>query len=475
MKSADTSLFVCGLFAALCVSADAAPKLTAEQSAAAFAPAETEPAAFESDVKLLASVTPAVVSVFPAQIVEEDAAPDAVDRFFGRGDGGGDKDAKDNERVQGVGSGVILSADGWIVTNSHVVHFQSGKLADAISVQLSDHRRFDAVIVGADPLTDIALLKIEAQGLAFLRTRDSDTVEVGEPVYAVGNPFKLGITATKGMVSALRRSSLGMNGDGGFESFLQTDAAINPGNSGGALVDSRGRLTGVNTAIWGGLGGNVGIGFAVPANLFRSVIRQLAENGKVQRGFFGWQTADVTRADAAAAGLAAIAGAKITQVQDGGPAAKAGLLAGDIVLKAAGRPVVTRGDLRVEAGMVRPGGTLELTCRRKDQPLTVTVTAGVSAEDSPASAAAAFRLESLPGVDFRKGTAGLVVEKISKALSSKTGLAAGMEIVSINGTEVKTAADADAALRAGVNSVKTQQRGDEQTFAIKLPLEEKKP
>jgi S1-C subfamily serine protease len=458
----------------LTIPAAAAPRLTPEQSAATFAPAEVEPAEIGSDVKLLASITPAVVSVFSAQIVEVTEAPGALDRFFGRSEEGSKDGTHDNQRVMGSGSGVILSADGWIVTNSHVVHFQSGKLADAISVQTSDHRRYDAVIVGADPQTDIALLKIEAQDLPFIRTRNTDTVQVGEAVYAVGNPFKLGITATKGMVSAVRRSSLGITGDNGFESFIQTDAAINPGNSGGALVDNRGRLIGINTAIWGGIGGNVGIGFAVPANLFRNVISQLAEHGRVERGFLGWQTTDVGRADAEAAGLKAVAGAKITQVQDGGPAAKAGLKEGDIVLQAAGRSIVTRGDLRVESSMVRPRGTLELSYQRKGQTLSATVTAGVSGEDSSA-AASVFRLEALPGMDFKKGTIGLLVESIPKALAAKTGLAAGMEIVSINDTEVKTAAAAETALRDGVNRIKTQHRGEEQTFAVRLPLDEKKP
>jgi S1-C subfamily serine protease len=468
VTAAILTLLAAGTFAA-------PPRLAPEQASVTFAAATAAPPSYETTAKLLAAVTPAVVSVFPAQIVEGEDAPAALDRFFGRGEADKDKDAKENERVQGVGSGVILSPDGWIVTNSHVVHFKSGKLADAISVQLSDYRRFDAVIVGADPLTDVALLKVEAKNLPFVATRDSDTLQVGDDVYAVGNPFKLGITATRGMVSALRRSSLGMNGDGGFESFIQTDAAINPGNSGGALVDAGGRLAGINTAIYGGIGGNVGIGFAVPSNLFRSVITQLAEHGKVERGFFGWQTEDVSRADAAAAKLEAIAGAKVTQVQDGGPAAQAGLKAGDIVLKACGRPVFTRGDLRVEASMVRLGAVLEVAYQRDGQTRTASLKAGASAEDSPGAATAVFRLEALPGVDFKKGEEGLLVAGISKALAAKTGLAAGMEIVSINGTEVKTAAAAEAALRRGVNSVKTKHRSDEQTLALRLPLDEKQP
>jgi S1-C subfamily serine protease len=372
-----------------------------------------------------------------------------------------------------VGSGVVISPDGWIVTNSHVIHFQNGKQADAISVEFPDRRRYDAEIVGDDPLTDLALLKIKATGLSFLHLADSDSVRVGDAVYAVGNPFKIGITATKGMVSAVRRANLDLTSNG-YESYIQTDAAINPGNSGGLLADQHGRLAGINTAIWGAAGRfNVGIGFAIPSNLVRNVVSQLAETGKVERGFFGWQIEEPTRKDIEAAGLVSMAGAKLSQIMDGGPAAAGGLKAGDIVLEASGRTVFTRGDLRYLASMVKPGDSLALTYHRGGQKLSATLTAGRNqAQAVPADAA--FRLDALPGIDLRKGRSGLVVAQIGKNEKAKSGLSLGMEIIEINGKPVKDATAAEAALVTGVNRVKTRTGQDEQTLAIRLPFDAEK-
>lgn len=455
------------------------PRLTAEQAKAAFAAPQGKAPRYPTDADLIGSVTPAVVSVFPARIVEDESAENPLDQFFNRDRSnpkgkGGDGGSRDNERVQGVGSGVVLTADGWIVTNSHVVHFQNGKLADAISVEFPDRSRFDAQIVGADPLTDLALLKIKATGLSFLHIADSDLVRVGDPVYAVGNPFKIGITATKGMVSALNRANLNLTTNGGYESYIQTDAAINPGNSGGVLADRDGRLAGINTAIWGAAGRfNVGIGFAIPANLVRNVISQLAETGKVERGFFGWQIEEPTRKDIEAAGLVSMAGAKLGTLQESGPAAAGGLKAGDIVLEAAGRKVMTRGDLRFLASMVKPGGQLPIVCQRSGKKQTVTLTAGRN-EAKAVVAGATFLLESFPGVEFRKGRRGIEVGRIDKKDAEATGLANGTEIVEINGTPVSDAAAAEAALVNGVNRIKTRTGQDEQTLAIRLPLDAEK-
>jgi S1-C subfamily serine protease len=453
----------------------APPALAPEQAAALFKVLTEARPPFADDAELIAAITPAVVSVFPARIVDEASGEAPLDRFFNRDrsapDGNNsDSGSRDNERVQGVGSGVVLSADGWIVTNSHVVHFQNGKLADAISVEFPDRRRFDAEIAGADPLTDLALLKIKAADLTFLHLADSDSVRVGHPVYAVGNPFKLGITATKGMVSAVRRAGLGINGSNGFESFLQTDAAINPGNSGGVLADRFGRVAGINTAIWGGAGrGNVGIGFAIPSNLVRNVISQLAEKGKVERGFFGWQITEPNRQEIAAAGLATMAGARISEVMADSPAATAGLRTGDIILEAAAQSVISRGDLRFLASMVKPGETLALAYQRNGQRLTAVLTAG-RPETRTSADPAAFHLEALPGVEFRSGPAGIAVAKIGPREATLTGLAEGTTITEINGTAVTDATNTEAALTKGVNRLKTRRAGNEQTLAIRLPL-----
>ena len=297
------------LLSASAFAADESPRLAPGTAAEVFRASESAaaPAAQPaSHAPLLARVTPAIVSVFPARMVKETEENDPLGRFFGRTK---EESDKERERTQGLGSGVVLTADGWIVTNSHVVHLANGKVADAISVELSDRRRFPAQVAGVDPATDLALLKIATSGLPALPIADSDAVQIGDLVFAVGNPFKVGITSTMGMVSALRRT-IGINGPGGYEDFIQTDAAINPGNSGGALVDATGRLVGINSAILGGSGGNVGIGFAIPSNLMRQIVARLAEEGKVTRGFFGLQTAELDADSAATAKLERIAGAK---------------------------------------------------------------------------------------------------------------------------------------------------------------------
>jgi S1-C subfamily serine protease len=454
-------------------------RMTVEQAAAAFAAPTGAAPVFTSDADLIDKVTPAVVSVFPARIVDDEDAKNPLDQFFNRDlsgpkGKGGDGGSRENERVQGVGSGVVISADGWIVTNSHVIHLQNGKQADAISVEFPDRRRYDAEVVGDDPLTDLALLKIKAVDLPFLHLADSDTLRVGDPVYAVGNPFKIGITATKGMVSAVRRANLNLTTHGGYESYIQTDAAINPGNSGGVLADRHGRLTGINTAIWGAAGRfNVGIGFAIPSNLVRNVVSQLAETGKVERGFFGWQIEEPVRKEIEAAGLVSMAGAKLSQVMEGGPAATGGLKQGDIILEASGQRVFSRGDLRFLASLVKPGGSLPLTYQRSGQKLTATLTAGRS-EAQAVAADATFRLDALPGIDFRKARGAITVAQIGKEEKAKTGLTAGMDITEINGKPVTDFVAAQAALVEGVNRVRTRTGLEEQTLAIRLPLDAEK-
>lgn len=439
----------------------------------------TPPVPTGTDAPLIARVTPAVVSVFPAKVVEEAGEESPLDQYFNRdrsGPGGSEKRnplERDNQRIQGNGSGVILTPDGWIVTNSHVVHFQNGKLADAISVELSDHRRFDAEIAGVDPLTDLALLKIPATGLAFLPLADSDALAVGDTVIAVGNPFKVGITATRGMISALRRANLEINGPNGYESFIQTDAAINPGNSGGALISLHGQLAGINSAIWtgGSARGNIGIGFAIPSNLVRHVVSRLAENGSVARGFFGLQIGEVGLKDAEAAGLEAIAGARVGETVEGGPAARAGLKSGDIVLEAAGKPVETRGDLRLVLSMTPPGGTVPLTFQRQGKKEQATLTAAASAEAAGVAKTAKFQLTLLPGVEFTQSQnpAGLSIADIPPPLAQKTGLAAGSVILTINGKAIRSPQEAEAALKSGVNAIQVQHEGDSETLAVRLP------
>ncbi len=254
---------------------------------------------------------------------------------------------------QSLGSGVIVDADnGYILTNNHVV-----KDADEISVNLHDGRTLIAKLVGADPESDVAVIQVKSEGLTALPLSDSDKLRVGDFVVAIGNPFGLGQTVTSGIVSALGRSGLGIEG---YEDFIQTDASINPGNSGGALVNLRGELVGINTAILSKSGGNVGIGFAIPSNMAKEIMAQLIEYGVVKRGSLGVHAQDLTPDLAAAFDIQSQSGVVVTNVDKDGSAAKAGLRVGDIIVSVNGRMVRSASDIRNHIGMLRVGQSVEM-------------------------------------------------------------------------------------------------------------------
>jgi len=269
-------------------------------------------------------------------------------------------------QVQGAGSGVIVdAAKGYILTNHHVIDS-----ATKISVRMSDGRAFDAKVVGSDDQTDIALLQIDAKDLTAVPFGDSSTLKVGDFVIAVGNPFGLGQTVTSGIVSALGRGNMGIEG---YEDFIQTDASINPGNSGGALIDLTGKLVGINTAIVGPSGGNIGIGFAVPTNMVRSVMDQLVAYGNVKRGKLGVEIADVNPGNAAKFGASNVTGAAITRIVAGSAAEQAGLKVNDIVVTLNGAAVRDARDLANRVGLVRAGGDAMVVVIRDGQRKNVTV------------------------------------------------------------------------------------------------------
>jgi Do/DeqQ family serine protease len=271
-------------------------------------------------------------------------------------------------KVQAAGSGVIVDADaGYIVTNNHVVAVGE---EEVIEVTLKDKRHFRAKLVGRDPATDIAVLKINAENLTALPFGDSDKIRVGDYALAIGNPFGLGQTVTSGIISALGRTGLGIEG---YEDFIQTDAPINPGNSGGALVDLRGRLIGINTAILGPSGGNVGIGFAVPANIAKQVMADLIKNGSVVRGQIGIHLQDLTADVAASLGTERLDGALVAQVAQGSAAAEAGIQAGDLIVAINEAPVRNVGDIRRSLNLAHVGDTLTLTIDREGQTAKVKV------------------------------------------------------------------------------------------------------
>jgi serine protease Do len=273
-------------------------------------------------------------------------------------------------RQIGQGSGVIISADGVILTNNHVIDG-----ADQIEVQLRSSRdRIKARLVGADPKTDVAVLRIEGKGLNLhpIAFGDSDKVRVGDLAFAIGNPFGVGSSVSMGIVSATGRGEVGITD---YEDFIQTDASINPGNSGGALVDSLGRLVGINTAIFSRGGGNIGIGFAVPANLAKRIMDQLVNGGKVVRGYLGVQIGEVSAELARKFQVEAGKGALVAEVLDDGPAAKAGLKAGDVIVHIGDIAVTDPRHLRMQVAGMKPGSDVQLTVQRdgREEHLQVTV------------------------------------------------------------------------------------------------------
>jgi len=268
--------------------------------------------------------------------------------------------------TQAMGSGVIVdAANGTVLTNNHVVEH-----ADLIEVTLTDKRRFKAKLIGRDPATDIAVLKIPAENLTAVALGDSDKSEVGDFVLAIGNPFGLGQTVTSGIVSAVGRGDLGIEG---LEDFIQTDAAINPGNSGGALVDLKGRLIGINTAILAPSGGNVGVGFAIPVNMARTVMDQLIKYGKIDRGWIAVGGQDITPDIARALHTTRHNGAIVSEVQPGAPAATAGLKAGDVIVSVDGVPVTSWLQFTNHIGLARVGQELKLTVDRQGAPIDLSV------------------------------------------------------------------------------------------------------
>lgn len=271
-------------------------------------------------------------------------------------------------RQSGMGSGVIIREDGYMLTNNHVVEG-----ADTVSVELSDGRQLEATVVGTDPATDLAVLKVEATGLAAVTLGDSDAIQVGDWVLAIGSPFGLDQTVTAGIISGKNRVQRIIGDGNGFEDFLQTDAAINPGNSGGPLVNLRGEVVGINTAILSRSGASAGIGFAIPVGLARPVVESIIESGSVRRGFLGAQVADINPEVKKELGLKVDVGALIRGVLDGQPAAIAGLQPGDVVTHIDGKPVSSGTQLRNFVASVKPGTTVQMTVSRDGKKLEVSV------------------------------------------------------------------------------------------------------
>lgn len=392
---------------------------------------------------LLQDVTPAVVniSVKTRSAIEDN--PLFRDPFFRRFFEFPDQAARPE---RSAGSGVIVDAGkGYVVTNYHVI-----KDAQQVLVTLKDRRQFQAKLVGTDPGTDIALLKIEAKNLRALRLGDSDLLNVGDFVVAIGNPFGLGQTVTSGIVSALGRSGLDIEG---YEDFIQTDASINPGNSGGALVNLRGELIGVNTAIIGPSGANVGIGFAVPSVMVNAVMDQIIRFGEVRRGRLGASSEDITHDLAKSLGLGSTEGAIISAVELNTPAEKAGIKPRDIVIGVNGRSVRNAADLRNKIGMMPIGETIDLRLVRDAKPLTIKVkiadpidVPGFEAETVPQLAGAVVSKLKAGSPRGREGV--LVTKVITDSPAWLHGIRPDDIILGVNRRKVRSVEEFLAALQA---------------------------
>lgn len=423
---------------------------------------------------ILKTVMPGVVNISVKSKVKVELPPMFEDpmfrRFFGE-QFGLPRDGKLPDReVQGAGSGVIIdAAKGYVITNNHVID-----KADEIYVVFKDKHQVKAEVVGTDDETDIAILKIKPDNLVAVPMGTSKTLEVGDFVIAIGNPFGLGNTVTSGIVSALGRSGLGIEN---YEDFIQTDASINPGNSGGALINLRGELIGINTAILSRTGGNVGIGFAIPIDMVKGTFDQLIAHGKIVRGQLGVQIQDMTPELSEALGLSVNQGAVIAQVQPGSPAEVAGLKDGDVVTAFNNLAIDGASDLRNRVGQIRIGTTVTLDVLRGGKKKVIDVVVGKrdvvatgkgTAVEHPLLAGAVFVPAPISNEDGSKPRPGVLVQSIEpESAAERAGLLAGDLIVSCNQVPVKTPSElTKAAAKNKTGVLLNIRRGDGALFLV---------
>jgi serine protease DegQ len=359
-------LFVVSTFRPEWLPAKSSPVLLQQNTTAAGTAAAAANRAASSYNDAVQRATPSVVNIFTSKEIRTPRHPLLNDPIFRRFFG--DQLPDEAQRTSSLGSGVIVSTSGYLLTNHHVV-----EAADEIEVALADGKKLLAKVVGNDPETDLAVLRVDAENLPAISFGSSDTLRVGDVVLAIGNPFGVGQTVTSGIISALGRTGLGINT---FENFIQTDAAINPGNSGGALIDASGNLIGINTAIFSRSGGSMGIGFAIPVSTAHMVLEQIVKSGSVTRGWIGVEVQEITGPVAESFKLGSTRGALIAGVLRGGPADKAGVKPGDVLLEIEGKPVSDPSAMLNLVAALAPGAAAKMKLKRQGQDVDTNVTVG---------------------------------------------------------------------------------------------------
>ena len=425
---------------------------------------QTNPVVSYSEI--LKKATPAVVAVTTTQLVRRGVV-DPLENFLRRYYGlpRGNQPRFEEERVPaGIGSGVIVTPQGHIITNAHVITDpRTGTLVEEVTVKLSNKKEYEAKIIGFDRSTHVAVLKIEApESLPHATLANSDFLEVGDVVFAVGNPLGIGKTVTMGIISATRRSELGVLEEGAYENFIQTDASINRGNSGGALLDAKGRLIGINTAIISQTGASIGIGLAIPVNMIKNVLNDLVKGGGLKRGFLGVILDDDPDPS--------VQGAIVDRVEADSPADQAGLKPRDIIVSAGGKPVTSVNQLRVAISQTPPGTRMLVKILRGGRKMDFYVTLDLR-EDTASSPIPGVSLEPLTASsreEFKVPTSvrGIVVTK-------STGVAQtfkeGVVLVEINGHPINSVAEAKSRLKKGINRFYIWYRSKYQYLAYRIP------